>query len=82
MTTWSRPTVGHEYSPDEYRNIMHSLRYEACEDGPTCVHSDDPYSMKGTAWHYETCPANPDYEPVPYRELTDAEERAEEMTWD
>lgn len=47
---------------DDQKNQLRELRYEACENGPTCVHRDDPYSVKGTAWHYDTCPANPDYE--------------------
>lgn len=55
MTTWSRPTVGHEYSPDEYRNIMYDLRYEACTNDEDCVHSDHPYGP-GTNYHYDTCP--------------------------
>lgn len=48
---------------DDQRNQLHELRFEACENGPSCVHTDDPYSERGTNWHYDTCPANPDYDP-------------------
>ncbi len=55
MPTWSRPTYGHEYSPDEYNNIMYDLRFEACENSEECIHSDTPYGP-GTNYHYDTCP--------------------------
>jgi hypothetical protein len=38
---------------DSDRNIMWSLRFEACENNESC--SDDP-----GMYHYDTCPRNDD----------------------